>query len=379
MVAPGADGNPIVNVTGYVREDEQRYPSAERFGDALSSIECPSGQIAFTFSSQDTFTSAQDKWGWVNTGDRSVIIVLEAGTCNNEKRQPYLAQSVDYKAGSRRATFEAAVSNWEESVKSYKIVADTQGIMSQTTDASLNRRQSISEEASIDMNSDFSGNIFSAPDVANSSLTFDLNCKSCSTSGRLDFRFEATADILGAIGDFFGGQDGDNFRASASVRPTGVGANVELGFVLGGELTQALSFNPSLPPIILPGGFSNPIITVGPNLVVSYLAELSAVSAQAELSIGTKITIDDTAEAKISIGDGDNTFNGWTPRFERVGPDASASVSVSARTGPQISVELDVSPVERPGSWTGSFCATACSLHVRRSVSHLLPPRARKK
>lgn len=338
-VAPGADNNPIVNITGYVHADQQRYLSAERFADLYSSIDCPSNQISFTFATQDGFNSAQERWGWVNNGNRSVIIVLEAGTCSNEKRQPYLAQSVTYDSTSRQATFKAAISNWQASAPGYRVIADTQGIIDDASDASLQRR--ISVDSGINLDHDFSGNIFSAPDVANSSLEFNLDCKACSTSGTLNFRFDASLDL----GGIFTG--GDVFKASADVRPSGVGANVELGFRLGGELTSALSFNPSLPPFVLPGGISAGPLVIGPNLVVSYLAELSSVSAEAELSIGTKITIDDAAVASIGIAGGENTFDGWTPSFEQIGPDLSASVSVSAQTGPQISIELDVTVFDR--------------------------------
>lgn len=333
-------GNPLVNITGYVVGTRQRYLSAERFSDVISSIDCPTGQIAFTFSSQDAFASAQQQWGWVNEGNRSVVITLESGTCGNEKRQPYLAENVVYNSGSRRATFKAAVSNWVDSCPGYKIVADSQGILSQAgSDGTLTRR--VSADAGIDLTHDFSGNIFSAPDVANSSLEFNLDCKNCATQGRLDFHFEGGVDL----GNIFGG--GDVLTASAEVKPTGVGATVELGFRLGGELTSELSFTPSLPPFTLPGGISAGPFVIGPNLVVSYVASLSSVSAEAELSIGTKITIQDAAVARIAINDGDNTFDGWTPSFEQIGPDLSASVSVSANTGPQISVELDVTAFDK--------------------------------
>lgn len=200
--APG-DGNPLVHITGYVDEKKQRYLSAERFGDVVSSIDCQNDQITFTFSSQDGYASAKEKWGWVNTGDRSVIITLESGTCGNEKRQPYLAQNVDYNDGSRRTNFKAAKSNWADSAPGYKVVADTRGFVDQPSDAAALTRR-LSSDASVDLTHDFSGNIFTSPDVLNTSLEFNMDCEACSTSGRLDFRFDAESNIIGGI---FGGEN----------------------------------------------------------------------------------------------------------------------------------------------------------------------------
>ena len=129
----------------------------------------------------------------------------------------------------------------------------------------------------------------------------------------------------------------------AYTHDVGVGANILLGFKLGGGLTQELKFNPALPSVPLPGGFSGGGLDIGPSLNIAYLAAISSVSAQAELAIGTKMTIDDSASTEIiMLGSGDSSSSGWTPHFEQLGPELSASVSVSAVTGPEISVELSV-------------------------------------
>lgn len=192
-----------MNLTGYAEDAHQRYLSQERFGDLISSIECLNGSIAFKFGSQDTFASIRDEWDWINTGNRIVFITLEAGTCSNTKRQPYLATHVAYDAGSRKATFKAATRTWEDVLPNYNVVLDTQGVLPQG-DAALQHR--FEGDASIDLNHDFSGNIATLQDVANTSLQFDLECKSCATSGRLDLHVE---------GSFI------PFKISASLKPTG--------------------------------------------------------------------------------------------------------------------------------------------------------------
>jgi hypothetical protein len=214
--------NPVVNLTGIAQQGE-RYLSQERFGDSMSAVDCTDGAIKFTFRDQEAFEKAEESWNWVNQGNRTVTIVLNADTCGNEERKPYIARHVSF--ADQAVTVEATESVWRDSFTRAKVLLNTQGLIPDT--AALRRRQfgfiddivdavtdlgTISEQRAVDLSTDFSGLVLFSQAINNTELSASIECNECRTRGGLDLNIEV---------DIFGGVKG-----SIEVRPSNLGADV---------------------------------------------------------------------------------------------------------------------------------------------------------
>lgn len=217
--------NPVVNLTGIAQEGE-RYLSQERFGDSVSSVDCTDNAIKFTFRDLDAFEKAEESWKWANEGDRTVTIVLSAGTCGNDERKPYVAKQVSF--ADQAVTVEAAQSVWGDAFPHAKLLLNTEGLIPDTSD--LQKRQfgfiadifkgiddtitkftTIREQKSLDLSTDFSGEFLFNRTINNTELTASIECKQCRTRGGLDLNIEF--EIL------------NGFSGFVEVRPSILGAD----------------------------------------------------------------------------------------------------------------------------------------------------------
>jgi hypothetical protein len=214
--------NPVVNLTGIAQEGE-RYLSQERFGDSVSAVDCTDDAIKFTFRDQEAFEKAEESWNWVNEGDRTVTIVLNANTCGNEERKPYIAKHVSF--ADQAVTVEATESVWRDSFTHAKLLMNTQGLIPDTS--ALQRRQfgfiddlvdtvtdlgRISDQRAVDLSSDFSGLVLFSQAINNTEFVASIECSECRTRGGLELNIEV---------DIFNGLTG-----SIEVRPSNLGADV---------------------------------------------------------------------------------------------------------------------------------------------------------
>jgi hypothetical protein len=216
--------NPVVNLTGIAQQGE-RYLSQERFGDSVSAVDCTDGAIKFTFRDQEAFEKAEESWNWVNQGNRTVTIVLNADTCGNEERKPYIARHVSF--ADQAVTVEATESVWRDSFTRAKVLLNTQGLIPDT--AALRRRQfgfiddivdavtdlgTISEQRAVDLSTDFSGLVLFSQAINNTELSASIECNECRVRGGLDINIEF--EVL------------NGFTGFAEVRPSNLGADVVL-------------------------------------------------------------------------------------------------------------------------------------------------------
>jgi hypothetical protein len=222
-----AKRNPIVNMTG-IAEVGQRYLSQERFGDSVSAIDCTDDAIKFTFRNQEAFERAEESWNWVNEGDRTITFVLSADTCGNDARKPYIAQHVSF--ADQAVTVEAVPSSWAESFTHAKLLMNTQGLVPKTssdlerrgifdfiTDPIINLINDIStvrDQRSIDLSTDFSGQVLFSQAINNTDLSASIECNECRVRGGLDINIEF---------EIFNG-----FTGFAQVTPSNLGADIVL-------------------------------------------------------------------------------------------------------------------------------------------------------
>lgn len=249
--------NPVVNLTGIANGGE-RYLSQERFGDSVSTVDCTDNAIKFVFRNPEAFEQAEESWKWVNKGNRTITVVLSAGTCGNDKRKPYIANHVSF--GNQSVTVEAAPSVWQDAVRHAKLLLNTQGLApgnssNNPSTGDLQRRQfgiigditnrigdavtkfsTIREQKSLDLSADFSGRTLFSQAINNTELSASIECNECRTRGGLDLNIEF--EIL------------NGFSGFVEVRPSNLGADVVFD-------VSASPSNPSCRGTMLITGFSS--------------------------------------------------------------------------------------------------------------------------
>nr|OQO18145.1 hypothetical protein B0A51_14737 [Rachicladosporium sp. CCFEE 5018] len=326
LISP-SNSNPALNLTG-VADNSTRYLSLERFSDSIKSVDCDGNNIKITFNSKDTYNDIQSNWKWINTNGRTVYVVLAPNTCSNTRRQPYSAQTATFDSNSNAATFTANQATWSDAIKQGNLHFNTQGI--QAGSGLSKRLIPVDETKSIDVTKDFSQTLFSK-EIPGTGLTAEIDCATCGTRGKFNIEVNAEINVLSANTGF------------AKITPDNLGADIVLGFKVGGELTSELSAEISAPPIILAGIDVPGVLTLGPLIRLAGKASLTAVSAEAQLTVGAKLDVPQDSIAQVDFSNSaNNQLSGWSPVFTAVGPDLSASVSVSGEVGPVVSLEISI-------------------------------------
>lgn len=186
--------NPVVNLTGIAGETE-RYLSQERLDDSLSSVDCTNTSIKFTFKNQVDLEVVLQSWQWLNVSNRTVTIVLNSGTCGNERRQPYIARRMTFSGMS--ATAEATRKTWREAMPRGKLRLNTKVLRSPpVSTGGLKKR----EQHTLDLSADLSGQKLLEQNIKSSGLSASVECKQCRTRGSLDLDIDVDIGLSGAEG-----------------------------------------------------------------------------------------------------------------------------------------------------------------------------------
>ncbi|KAK5740087.1 hypothetical protein LTR17_004799 [Elasticomyces elasticus] len=325
--------NPTVNLTGEKQPDE-KYLNVNYFKDSVKSVDCADGHMNFTFKDTDKFDSVQKGWSWMNVDNHTVCLVTEPGTCGNDRRQPYRATYVVFDNQTQTASVTASNWTWEAALPKWHMRINTAGILNMTAtaeaadDSTLEKR--IDQTASLDLTQTFNANF---ANVSAGDLTASVDCTDCSTRGTLNLDFDVSFDLFADPA----------LSGTASITPSGVGANIELGLTVSAELTSELSADITIADIALPGGVDIlGVAKIGPQFVVAASAGIDSVTAATTISFGVAIDIADASVATVDFTDStNNAFSGWTPTFTTIGPNLDASVSISGSVGPEIRIEID--------------------------------------
>ncbi|KAK3662066.1 hypothetical protein LTR22_007038 [Elasticomyces elasticus] len=325
--------NPTVNLTGE-KLPEEKYLNVNYFKDSVKSVDCADGHMNFTFKDTDKFDSVQKGWSWMNVDNHTVCLVTEPGTCDNDRRQPYRATYVVFDNQTQTASVTASNWTWEAALPKWHMRINTAGILNMTAtaeaadDSTLEKR--IDQTASLDLTQTFNANF---ANVSAGDLTASVDCTDCSTRGTLNLDFDVSFDLFADPA----------LSGTASITPSGVGANIELGLTVSAELTSELSADITIADIALPGGVDIlGVAKIGPQFVVAASAGIDSVTAATTISFGVAIDIADASVATVDFTDStNNAFSGWTPTFTTIGPNLDASVSISGSVGPEIRIEID--------------------------------------
>ncbi|TKA71210.1 hypothetical protein B0A55_07654 [Friedmanniomyces simplex] len=325
----GYPSNPTVNLTGEA-QPEEKYLNVNYFKDAAKSVSCADGHMNFTLKDQDKFASVQQGWSWMNEDNHTVCLVTEPGTCGNTRRQPYRATYVTFDNQTQTASVTASNWTWQEALPKWSMRINTAGLLNSTSsnDSSLEKR--IDQKASLDLTQTFNANF---ANLTADGVTASIGCTDCSTRGTLNLDFNVSFDLLA----------NPKLSGTASITPSGVGANVELGLTVSAELTSELAGDLTIADVPLPGGVDIlGVAKIGPQFVVVANAAITSITAATTISFGVAVDVPDNSLATIDFANSaNNAFNGWDPTFSTIGPNLDASVSVTGSAGPEIRLEID--------------------------------------
>ncbi|TKA73991.1 hypothetical protein B0A55_05586 [Friedmanniomyces simplex] len=325
----GYPSNPTVNLTGEA-QPEEKYLNVNYFKDAAKSVSCADGHMNFTFKDQDKFASVQQGWSWMNEDNHTVCLVTEPGTCGNTRRQPYRATYVTFDNQTQTASVTASNWTWQEALPKWSMHINTAGLLNSTSpnDSSLEKR--IDQKASLDLTQTFNANF---ANLTADGVTASISCTDCSTRGTFNLDFNVSFDLLA----------NPKLSGTASITPSGVGANVELGLTVSAELTSELAGDLTIADVPLPGGVDIlGVAKIGPQFVVVANAAITSITAATTISFGVAVDVPDNSLATVDFANSaNNAFNGWDPTFSTIGPNLDASVSVSGSAGPEIRLEID--------------------------------------
>lgn len=177
----------MANFTVFMTGPNEEVLSLERFRKELSSITCTNTSITLVFKDNGAFLHAQQQWNWVNSGNRTFVLVAGTGQCGwNTYRVPFVVTSVSYINSTREADLAAVPSSWAAIAHTCELWVGNQpspppsrfARRDFTDTLTLNFEHTIPDDKA---SWDFPLKI---PNV-----TLSAECENCGTHGEFDFNF----------------------------------------------------------------------------------------------------------------------------------------------------------------------------------------------
>jgi len=291
----------------------------ERFDDEVEIVSCTDHDevvderepMTLRFRDPDDYQTAFAAWDWVNKADeRSFILIESSNECGTPgRRRTWRVQSMGEGSHGLTMNLKIEPQSWKDSLKDYELKWGEQ------IPVPLQRRwdfglPDVGKSFGFDFSvaHPFPTQIFSE---TAGKVGMDLVCNECGTQGSLSFSGEVRGTITGLT------------KASATIRPKGISAAVNLGMKLSADSSAlgfpAFSKHWTLATIPVPNaGFSIPhILTLGPNIQINAGFELNQIRAAAMISSGVTATIPDSSVASIDLMSKKQLdVSGWKPTFD---------------------------------------------------------------
>lgn len=306
--------------------ESENILSMEKFKGMLTSVQCSPNSMTLAFEDDTSFAYAQRTWDWVNGADNhTFIMVAGKGDCgNNTYRLPYLVSTIAYDEERNIAHLNATVGAWKDLIHSYDLRV---GSVPMSSNWGLEKRD-WNPEFSVDM----STNLKFKKAVKVGSVTGELACDPCYTTGRM--KFELVISVRWLV------QVNLQFR----VAPQGFTAKARLALKVASKLPSgAVSVKEHMGKIPLAGiSIGNGVLTLGPVIDMSVGGEISAVEGSITVAAGATATLPDTALLQADLFDpSNNKFSSWTPRIvkDEFTVQAKLSLSVEMYLAPDLKLQ----------------------------------------
>lgn len=172
-------------------KDNEKIILMERFRPLLESVECGEPMV-FKFKDGASLQTAKDSWSWVNERDAHTFILITAdGECGSDEnpRQPYHVDSVEYDETANTARLRATQKTWKEVAHTFDLEFGTVAMHAQPEQASggahqLVRRQSFDKSLEYNLGANHTGPLFDGR-LPRSILGVKLDCVECVSRGKV--------------------------------------------------------------------------------------------------------------------------------------------------------------------------------------------------
>lgn len=324
------DASAVAELVVSTSNENERYLSDAQFAQAIQETRCTASSISLSFNDTKSFEIAQSQWQWINQPGNQLYLFLDQPGCGeDEARQPYNVTGVTF--ANNTAHLQAFESQWTDVAGTYQL---RYGAPPSRSDPEPRGFGDIDEDlgtVSLDFDHDISGTIISEDD-----LSLDLDCNPCRTFGAVNLHFEFRATNLGFS---------DQTAVLSVTTPEQLGANITLNLAADKALTNVVQGTYPIYQLDLPHLASIPgVFEVGPVLRVQAYADVSKITASANLTTGVDVTIDSSSHVDFDLFHPDSySTGGWMPSFAVQTPSASDNVSVSANVGTEIILDLEAS------------------------------------
>lgn len=340
----------------------------ENFADRLKSIKCSADNIVIEFNSDDCYDYASKVWNWVNDDQNNTMtLVTKAGQCDpDEDRDPFRISGVKFEKNGLKATLAAKRLSWEEAAHDFSFTTSNHA---NAVKPAAQRRFDLWGGVKDTFNDVKDGVKDTFDDVKDGvkETVEDLSTieKQKSSTMNIDFKYDQN------LFDYGKEKYGMSLKAGAQaktggqllvdldikvvkfepktlkmkLRPKGLNAQLMLALTASGELGKTpIKYN--LPGVKIPvASISIPkVIQLGPVVEGSIFLGTSKLKGVATASVGGKAKFSDNAVLEIdALNKNGNTAKGWTPEFEKIAPQFSASLEGGVRAGISLSIGFEAS------------------------------------
>lgn len=320
----------IANFTLSNPGDDEFILPVETFAKRLKSIQCGSPSSPYmnlVFKDMDSFSYAQSAWDWVNKEDiNKFTLVTEPNQCyDGDNRSPYLVRDITFDPQTLTARLHAEEKEWADIAHTFKLHLGHEyinPISVNVTHPHLKRGDHV-----LDLTHDFNLPLFNfGPDeTPGISLSADAQI---STGGQIisDFDIETKWFIPRDV--------------KLSIRPQGLQALFQLNLQANGKLGKDLDYALK-PEIEIPVMALNikGILEIGPFVTMGVHLGASALEGTASFKTGARAFIEDTASVNVQLRHPEeNGISGWTPRFEKLDTEISASIHGSVKAWAELGI-----------------------------------------
>jgi hypothetical protein len=265
-------------LTAFADGKEVKVLSLERFSDVLQAAKCNNNSVKLTFHQEVAFDQVHQAWQWIDDADGNyVILVTESDRCNvadgdPSVRQPWHVTSASFNDDTNEVTLTAEPRTWDQAFNNWHLKLDTRGVLSQTQQQKLLRRNlqsrkevGIDYNKSIPLDKDFSGSDASLDTLDGPSdvkgIDASITCANCHTDGSIDLDIDVSPNMISWEGAHLEGYVkffAANVSATIQLNLTATGAGVERN----GSFT-VIKWKPIIPG---PGLYIPNVIDLGPEI-----------------------------------------------------------------------------------------------------------------
>jgi hypothetical protein len=326
--------------------DHENILSMERFASLLSSVSCTNGSVSLQFKSSDAFAYAQKEWSWVNGGNRTFVLVAGAYQCSsNPHRIPLVVSRASFDNTTKMVNLGAVYSEWSKVAHTSELWV---GSVAPPPSSRL-RPRDFAQTLTLDFEHTLPKNWSSWEiPIHVDNVTLSVECEDCGTHGEFDWTFHFQTTLFIPTG------------VSLTLQPKGVSVSVTPALHVEADLLtqiqaplERLGTIP-IDGITIPGG----ILDLGPEIVVNTGGSIGPVSADATISGGVEVVLDDTAVMDIGFTTPSFHASGWLPHFQAIPLTISAEVKGQVEIFLQFSAQFSLEALGRPSHSTFVFDIT---------------------